>query len=95
MKPKKKLKVNIPTLYLLGLGYQLVKQGLVLFFVYGLVSLTGLFTVINHPWIVAFILLFGARFVIDWLDSTERVINKLVAEQYSKDIKKSMEDRDK
>lgn len=85
MKPKK-IRINIPVLYILGFIYQLLKQGIFLFFAYGLVSLTGLFTVINHPWFIALVLLLVVRFFDDWLVSTGKVLEGLLIKQAGKEV---------
>lgn len=82
-------------IYALGFIYQVLRQSLILFFVYGLVNLIGLTIPIEHAWVVTFIIIFTLRFIIDWLDSANEVAYKMIQSQVeegsSKEIKELLE----
>lgn len=83
-------------IYTVGFIYQVLRQSLILFFVYGLVNLIGLTIPIEHAWVVTFIIIFTLRFIIDWLDSANEVAYKMIQEKVneegsSKEIKELLE----
>uniref|UniRef100_A0AAU8GRY6 Holin n=1 Tax=Mammaliicoccus phage MSShimriz1 TaxID=3230127 RepID=A0AAU8GRY6_9VIRU len=83
-------------IYAVGFIFQLLKQSLILFFVYGLVNLVGLVVPIEHTWVTTFIIIFAFRFIVDWLDSANDVAYKLIQEKVkeegsSEEIKKLIE----
>lgn len=83
-------------IYAVGFIYQVLKQSLILFFVYGLVNLIGLAIPIEHTWVVTFIIIFALRFIIDWIDSSNEVAYKMILseaeeEGSSEEIKKLLE----
>ena len=83
-------------IYTVGFIYQVLRQSLILFFVYGLVNLIGLAIPIEHTWVVTFIIIFALRFIIDWIDSSNEVAYKMILseaeeEGSSEEIKKLLE----
>ena len=83
-------------IYAVGFIYQVLRQSLILFFVYGLVNLIGLTIPIEHAWVVTFIIIFTLRFIIDWLDSANEVAYKMILSQVeeegsSEEIKELLE----
>ena len=83
-------------IYTVGFIYQVLRQSLILFFVYGLVNLIGLTIPIEHAWVVTFIIIFALRFIIDWLDSSNEVAYKMILseaeeEGSSEEIKELLE----
>ena len=82
-------------IYTVGFIYQVLRQSLILFFVYGLVNLIGLTIPIEHAWVVTFIIIFTLRFIIDWLDSANEVAYKMILSQVeegsSEEIKELLE----
>uniref|UniRef100_A0AB39C8E0 Holin n=1 Tax=Staphylococcus phage UHP46 TaxID=3234966 RepID=A0AB39C8E0_9CAUD len=79
-------------IYSVGFIYQVLRQSIILFFVYGLVNLAGLIVPIEHTWVVTFIIIFALRFIIDWLDSANDVAYKMIHEKMT-DEEKSEEFR--
>ncbi|QQV88557.1 hypothetical protein [Staphylococcus phage ZCSS1] len=79
-------------IYAVGFIYQVLRQSIILFFVYGLVNLLGLIVPIEHTWVVTFIIIFTLRFIIDWLDSSNEVAYKMIHEKMN-DEEKSEEFR--
>ena len=83
-------------IYTVGFIYQVLRQSLILFFVYGLVNLIGLTIPIEHAWVVTFIIIFTLRFIINWLDSANEVAYKMILSQVeeegsSEEIKELLE----
>lgn len=83
-------------IYTVGFIYQVLRQSLILFFVYGLVNLIGLTIPIEHTWVVTFIIIFALRFIIDWIDSSNEVAYKMILSQVeeegsSEEIKELLE----
>ena len=83
-------------IYTVGFIYQVLRQSLILFFVYGLVNLIGLTIPIEHAWVVTFIIIFTLRFIIDWLVSANEVAYKMILSQVeeegsSEEIKELLE----